>query len=305
MVQRPGFSHDTMSSMKVRNYLQSLWKTVTSPIYYLDILNSPIRFSIRFFLVSYFLLALLSTAFYVKFDIPQYQASVDRTLTALNQYFPSDLALKWNEKVLTTTPQRPIKVSYPEGLPHDRLPENFAVIDTSITSSDQIAQLNPYSVVVIGKDKLFSLNSTNTWTSMPLSEVGIKGSFTIDKQNLPNFIQIWSDASISLLQFFAFIYPFFYFFGMGTIRLFGAAVISSFIFILLFLIRKTLPYHKVFQISLHVAIVSEFVNILTNHLISPKEMDMYGLTFWLYFIVVLFSLWNVKSVLLMRVPKKD
>ncbi len=296
-----------MFSMKIRTYFQTLIKSISSPQYYLDVLNARFSFSLKFFLFSYFLLAIIATAFYIQFDIPHYKMIFKQNSDAIKQYYPDQLKLSWDGKELKQSGPELVEVSYPIGIPHDGLPDKLAYIDASATSIDQITKLGKSnSLFAITKDTLYASRNEGGWSPLPLKETpGFQSAFTIDKTSLAHYLGIWETIFNSSLNAFTFIYPVAFFFWIGLLRLMTLAVNSVFVYYLLRLLGKNLPYKKVFQLGMHIIVVAGLLDILTSHVIPPNvEIGIYGVAFWLYLIVVLLSLWNVKNIVLMRAPKK-
>ncbi len=295
-----------MGFMKIRTYLKSLLNTIASPIYYVDVLNAPFSFSVKFFLVSYLLLTVLATSLFTTLDVPKYQTIFDQTITQLEQNFPPGLSFSWNGSVLTSTLIQPLQLPFPEDIPRQGQPTHLLTIAPLANSLSEIKGLNPDSLLAIGKTSIYAYNKNGKWTELSLTNTpGFDQAFVLDKSSLPTFTSKWKELYAEVSSLVTILFPVIFFFGIGAARLFSIVINGVFIFFLLRLVGKGLPYKKVIQISLHIVIVAELIDVLTSHFVIQDQLNMYGLAFWAYLIVVLASLWNVKSIVLMRAPDKN
>lgn len=296
-----------MLIMRLRTFLQALIRSIVSPQYYVDVLNAPFKFSLRFFLIGYFLLSLLATLAFVQFDIPHYQSIFAQNQDTLEKNYPTNLIIGWDGKQLADTTPRVIEVSYPTGVPHEGFPTKLANIDTAATSIDQVKkEAQSASLFVVTKETVYVSNNQGEWSPLSLKDTpGFDQPFHITKDSLPNFISVWRTTFDSALHAFAFLYPFLFFFIIGFFRIITLLVSAGFIYYLLRLLNKNIPYLKVVQLGLHVLVVAGLLDILTAHFI-PENVDpgIYGIAFWLYIGVIVISLWNVKNVVLFKKTDK-
>src|ERR1700690_2872459 len=103
--------------MKPRTYLHTFFNTLASPRYYIEILNLKMSFSWRFFLMSYFLLSILSTIFFITMDIPVWQKTATAFAQEIQTNYPDSLEFHWDGAVLTTKPNQPLNIPYPKSMP--------------------------------------------------------------------------------------------------------------------------------------------------------------------------------------------
>lgn len=283
--------------MKIRTFWRTFFQSLTSPQYYLDVLNARFSFSVKFFFVGYLCLALLATGLFATLQAPIYQRIFSQNATLLQQNYPQDLVVKWDGQKLTTSNNQPIELPYPTDLPHDQLPTTFAKIVPSASSLDQATtQLNQPAFILITQDHLYLNNSQGGWSPLLLSEVpGFETAFTMTAKNLPDYVATWKTLFDSSLSLFTIAFPMLYFLGIGLIRILSMAINCVFIFYLLKLTGRKLPYLKIFQLGLHISVIAGLVDILTTFVIHGAGMNLFGLAFWLYFTVILLALGNVSS----------
>jgi|GEM_PF-2231138 len=294
-----------MAHMKMKLFLQALIKSITSPIYYLEILNASFSFSFKFFIAGYLLVSFIATLFFIQFDAPKYRDSIEASAEAVESSFPPLLEIVWNGTLLSSNQTTPITIPYPEGISYRGLPASLSVIAPTIANADQLKALNPNSLVIFGGEKIFVSNSNNDWTSLSLTETpGFEKPFVVNRSNLTEIISYWRSSLTTFLNIMVLIFPVGFFFIMVLSRLVSVCVNSLFIFFLLRLLGKSLAYKKVLQLCFHIAVVAELIRILTSQMTSSAQLNMFDLAFWTYLIIILVSLWNVKSIILMKISEK-
>jgi len=263
------------------------------------VLNTRFSFSVKFFLVSYFLLSILATLSFVEFEIPHYQAIFKTNEVALKKNYPDSLVITWDGKELKNSNPQLVEISYPVELPHDGLPDKLAYIDSSVSSIDQLSkEHSATSLFSVTKDTLYVSSSTGGWSPLALKETpGFESPFTITKDSLPSYISTWESIFTQSLNAFALVYPFAFFFIIGFLRVFSLLLNSVFAYYLLRVLGKNLPYKKVFQIGLHISVVAGLLDVLTAHFLPLQtDISIYTLAYWLYLTIILISLWNVKNI---------
>src|SRR5579859_4575081 len=105
--------------MKPKTYWHVLLNTFTLPAYYLAILNTKLKFSLRFFLMSYVLLSLLATVLFATVQVPRWDAQLRSSAQEATTNFPNDLRIVWDGKMLGSTNKQPLAISYPHAFPHE------------------------------------------------------------------------------------------------------------------------------------------------------------------------------------------
>jgi hypothetical protein len=281
--------------VKPRTYLHTLTNTFSSPLYYFHVLNANFNFSLRFFFVSYLLLTFLATAFFLTQDLPRYHRYIDQTMDQFAQQFPETAELNWDKETLSGNTTEPIEVKYPPFMKNEDLPPTFGYISTSSASATQVVtQTGKNSLFVVTASKVFISSPPNGWSDVSLKELlAPNQSFTLTKQTLPGFLSSWKTELHGLLDQIKYIYPFallvFYLIAR-TITLFLDSLI---IYYITQVSRKPLPLRKVFQVSLHVGVVAEFVQIITSRLFAHLTIPMFTVTYWVYMIIIMFTFFYI------------
>ena len=251
------------------------------------------------------MLSLLATGLFVTVDTPFLKQKVQQGLAELQQNYPTDLQISWDQKVLTSTATQPITVKYPSFFHPDTLPENFGYIDTQASSVDDVfKKVDGKSFFVVTKDQAYVSDDQTTWSNLPLNEMaGFDHSFTITKQNLPDFITTWQQQLSDMLSALAFVYPIGYFVISTSAHLLGLLINSLFAFYILRLLRRRFAYIKIFQIFLHVSVIAEFVQLIAAHLFPQSGLPMYTITFWGFALVIFHGLKHVSEVNIIQLKK--
>ncbi len=284
--------------MKPRRYFLTLINSLTAPQYYLEILNLPLGFSLRFFLISFLFLSLLSGALFASIDIPVLRAKMNVAANELAQNYPDSLEIHWNRQQLSTTPTQPLEVSYPSSMPKLGSTKQLAIINTQasdVTSAFTPATSSPLTVVT--KEKIYISDLAGGWTEAYLREFpGFEESFSITKQSLPSFINLWQTQISRIFTLSEVLYPFVFFIFSSLTTLLSILINSLLVFYFVRLFHRGFPYRKLVQISLHISVAAELVQILTQHWVRVDELNMYTITYWLFMLIVLFHLRNVQQL---------
>jgi hypothetical protein len=195
--------------VKPRTFLHTFWQTISSPRYYLDILNAPLTFSARFFLMSYVLLSIVATGLFVFVDMPRIKQRTDQAIGEFQQHFPEDLEVRWTGEELQTNASSPATVRYPSFIDSKDLPANFGYVLPTVTEADQLAEKLPTSAWwAITPQKLFVSDRTGNWSEIPLKDLSdIDTPFSLTKSSLPSFIPTWQKMIDYTLIIGAIFYP--------------------------------------------------------------------------------------------------
>ncbi len=296
-----------MMPMKIWTFFKSLYNSITSRSYYIDVLNAKFAFSFKFFLVGYFLLAILAGGLFIGIDLPKYQSLFVKNTQLIQKQFPSDLKLNWDGTTFLTNQKNPIRISYPDGMPHDGLPEDFAYLaaaDSSLSQAEEAVKSS--SLMIFSKDTLAISEGQSGWSTLSLKDApGFDQPFTITAESLPDQIKNWQQIFSAGLSLFALLYPVLFLFGVGMIRLVSLCINSVLIYYLLKVFGRTLPYAKVIQLGMHISVVAGLLDVITSHLITNSNFNLYEIAFWCYLMIIIFSIWNVKNVPIFQISPKN
>lgn len=292
--------------MRLQRYLTHLWNTLTSPRYYLEILNQKMSFSWWFFLISFFLLSLLASSFFIAIDIPVWRKKITELVPQVESNYPSNLKIAWDTHQLSLQPPQPFTIAYPKTLPQGQLPDQLALLNTQVETVEQALPVNQSSpLMVVTKNKLYLSDFSGGWSSTNLNDLPwFEQAFTIDKQNLANLMSMAQKSLQQIITFVAIIYPVAFFIARVVSTLFSILFDSLLIFFLMQLFKRPLPYGKIFQISLHISVVAELIQILTQRLVNNLELNMYSTTYWIFMAIILFTLRSVRQIHLEKITKE-
>ena len=287
--------------MKLRTYCHALINTFSSALYYVDILNTKFSFSIRFFLISYFLLGIIGAKFFWSRVVPWLRNEIATSLEDFQQHFPPYLQVTWDGEQLQTVPTAPLTIPYPQFVPSDGLPSELAIINV-------LASAPPSStpaLLFVTKNTLFGFQGDNQWTELPLKDIPqLNQAFTITTETLPAFIDQAKHFSEQLLRFAAFAYPIAFVSVVAPLRLLSLLFESILLFFVLRLVNPFWTFRKIYQLSLHIAVVAETIQLVTTFFFHATALPMFTLAFWGYFMIILWQLRSVKLLPLRHVQRK-
>jgi hypothetical protein len=289
------------SPVKLKRYFLSLWNSFSSPGYYLEVLNAPFLFSLKFFFVSCVLLTILATILFNLFTIPRYQRAVHENLDRVVQNFPADLHIRWDGNQLKITPEEPLFLPYLPFLTQEDLPEHFVIIALRFPAPDAaMTELKTNSLIFVSDQNVYIQSTHHQWAEYPLKEYpGFESEFIINTSTLPGFID-QTKKFLDVIQFVLIaLYPFVYLVGILIGRIIGIAINSLMLMYMLKLFNKHFPFSKIFQISLHIVVIAEVAQLIFNHIPEHQDVPVFTLTYWAYIIAIFISLRKVQFI-----PKK-
>lgn len=290
--------------MKPSVYLQTLIGTLTTPQFYIRILNSSFWFSFRFVFISYLIIGIALASVMILFDFPQYQNKFNQSMVEVEQNFPSDLEISWQQQKLSIN-REVLVVPYPSFFPElDSLPTSF------ITFIPQLDESNPEtsfqfvdasSYFLVSDSHFLFTNINNQWQNMELNQIpGMEQDFTITKNSIPYYTHLWKTEFSEILQTFKKITIVAYPAILFIIRFWFALFNSLICYFFLKLFNKNFPWKKVFQICLHLLIPAELITQITSRLYPSSSLPMFELTFWITFLVLAGTLRKVGKIKLSR-----
>lgn len=286
--------------MKLKKYLTALQATLTQPDYYIDILNQNVWSSVKFLLTSYLLIGLVVSLIIVQIDIPRYQSQFTQAMEELKKYYPPTLEIKWENNQLSSNSSEPIKVNFPSMVEKKyRFKENLALVNPQLeTPSD-----NEPAFFILTRDQLWFQDNDQSWNKIPLSILpGFQTPLVINQQSLDTVTHGWQQTMQSLLNKLKFLVPIFFPVLLLLSRLITNIVDALLIFLMTRISYRKFSFPKIWQISLHVMVVAEIVSQITGYLYPRLNLEMYSITYWVWFAAVLFKLKNVQAV---RLPQKS
>jgi|GEM_PF-984261 len=294
--------------MRPNTYLSTLWNTITSPKYYIDILNTKFGFSVRFLLVSYLLLAAVSGVLFALFDAADLQQKVDQSIQKVSTEFPANYSAEWNGLKIVPTSTAGATTTLTLPLPalreFQQSPPLLAQLNPTVTSVAEIAaHTQKPSFFFIGNHELYMSQPNDTWKTMPLTALLPTSSFHLDKQAVSQYIpsvQQQVDQSLKLLPFLISIV---FFFLTLPLRLISMCLDTLLIYLVVRMTGLPISFKKAVQLSLHIMVVAEIISLLTATV--AQDLPMFSLTFWLYTLIVYWQLRHIKALPLNVVGHQD
>jgi hypothetical protein len=163
---------------KLKTFFYSFYKSATSPKYYLDILNTKPRLTVKYYLFLTFLAALITTLVVSIKIYPVVKQDAQSFSQQIRDAYPSDLVITVKDDQWTTSKSEPVIISFPKPSGSELGDfENFAVFYKKGTVED----LKTFKTLVL-------INETNVVVSDP--------SGTITSRPIKNFnnIEITSES---------------------------------------------------------------------------------------------------------------
>lgn len=283
--------------MHPKTYVRSLWKTISESAYYVDVLNAPLWFSVRFFLISLGLLGLVTGLWRAASEVPRWQQSLQGDVTQAIAQYPAERVVSWEQNIgLKMTPAEPITVPYPSVWNLPKPYKSFGVIAPNITELDQIASGVPESSWwIVGQKELFLRNATDTsWQRVPLQDLpGFEAAFVLNKDTLvakePEIRESITDAA-KLLQWIAVLG------GPAWMIVTTSLSLVSHVFLAIFFFWAfgyLIGPLKTLQIALHVGVVAQIVQSLGDIVTPSSNLPLFTITFWIYIFILSWTFQHV------------
>jgi len=317
--------------MKPKTYLQALKKTFTTPSYYLILMKTKRGFSLRFFLTSFLILGLTLALKITTVDIPKIKQSLLTDGQSIVKYFPEDLVLEWKNNNLETFQKQsngslqeysnPITLDYPKIFEDqkDSLPLTFLTYVNTDDSIEQIStDITSPSLIVVTKKNIFTKNigsknllldadedaNGDSWNhgelNSFLSETGswqiskntIDGQYETFKDELNNDWQALNTAVFIVTPI------------LLTINRLLFLINLIFIFIIIKINRLNISFKQLLKISLHVLVISETINQISNILYPNLEWSFFSFSFYAIIAFIFFYICNIKKMIYCLVKKR-
>ncbi len=279
--------------MNPREYFRTLTALLSQTRPYVEELAKPFFQTLVFFLISFGLMGLISALHFVVVDVPQLKAQTSQVLTEVDQRFPAELAINWDEQTLSHNQAEPLVIPYPSIFDPNQLefPPVLAYHFNQAYAPESFNALLPTpSLSVITTDTLFVTDFQGAWNQIPLHEVPYFAQpFTINRQSLPTLIKT---VSTSLESFFASLNILaFLFFPLLWISQHAWAIVPN-SFLVYFLFRLNglpLKFSQILHLSMPIMVVAGLINFIANYLYPTMTVPLLSISFWLILISVVIS----------------
>lgn len=243
-------------------YARTLIKSASEPRYYADILVTKLAFSIKFFLASSALLAILGATWFGLHDLPVVIKAVDTQTTAQLSKLPDNTFITYSNGTLST-----------KGIP---LPYNVTTSDWSLHVGDKTL------VVTSAMDD--TLTQTLKWSDIwdsgwTLNKTQLEGK----QREVITSLHRWSTPAILAAV------PFFFFLSIvgNLITLF---ILGVFMNTLGWLLGIRLTLLKTLQLGLHAIVVANVVDFARQILLPTSSFSLIIPAFLGIMVLVLLTL---------------
>lgn len=256
---------------KIARFFQNIVNSVLSAEFYYKVLNTPLSFSMKYFMLLILMVSLVYTAFFEFKLIPEFSKFINTGITKVESLYPSDLILTMENGVLTTNAKEPYFVTMESVIPDIKTqnqeassPANILVIDTKTPFDEQ--QYKNYSTIVwLTKTSMVypdSGNSAGGIRLMPFSE--FKEKVVLDKKTVDSGIIAVKPMLVNLTNIFALL-----FFPMICLMLLLYKLscllwTALLVFILAKIAKYNFSYSKSYQLSLHASTLPLFIQMVST-----------------------------------------
>ncbi|MEO8582044.1 MAG: DUF1189 family protein [Patescibacteria group bacterium] len=278
----------------IKTFRISIVGSLTDLNYYLEILNTPTRFSIKVVAMFYLLLGIVLTGIFIVKDLPKINATFNSIRTELTTTYPDNLVFDWRDQRLSSNSDQPVVVPFPAiTQPLDTAPQHLAVIDTH---TDQDPE-NVKALIYITETKMFINSMQGNWAEANLSDVIETESGHLDKQEVLKQAAESEETQRQILQILPWLTLLTFSLGLFIIRMLTVLFNALIVQLLFQILNKPLAYKKVLQLCLHALIPTEIIYQISARLFPHLNFPMFGLAFWL---IISLLIWHLRHLQVVR-----
>jgi hypothetical protein len=282
--------------MQLKTYWHIISRLLTSPKYYLEVLQTNFWVSFRFFTISMFILGITLAVKINQRIIPDLQHQLNVVSDEVMTHYPDDLEIIWSEDSLEYSTDEPLAVSYPSFIEKNpQLPPLFGyLIPKDLSVENFSKELTNESMFVVTTQNFFINNLQGVWTSAPLTDLLPQSEITLNKETLteltPQVMQDLEKLMLAIRQLNFIVIP------LGLIALrFWMSFIKAILLLLFFkLNRFEFSFKKIIQLSLQLMVIAEIIAQLTSWIYPNTQISMLVPSYWIIFSYVF---WTQKSSL--------
>lgn len=278
---------------------QLWWKTLTDLSVYHSVLRFPRWFGFVYLTVTYFLLALAATAVFAGRTLPQWEQAAVASWQQLQNQWPENQVVAWQNDQLSIQPDSPFTVPYPDAIELPAgMPEHLAMVD--VTQSEPPA--DDTALITVGSLGLLFSGSTapdeRFWTWNELLTADQLPREPITKSALQSYdvsvrqairASLW--ALLSLVFLLSWI-------GVLMLRLLLLVLYSWFAQTLFWMFGRRIKYAAVFRIGLFALPVAELIPLAWKALYGSVPIT--GAFWWIWLAFMAIVAWYMRR----KAPKK-
>lgn len=281
---------------KLLTFKYTFWKSLTKLGYYKDILTAKFSFSLKYL---YFLLFVSSLLFGIKgavgvaWSIPKIPGFIEKTKIVLSQIYPEELIITVKERKISTNVQEPYFISLPKEM---GTPESEAKYLLAIDTSAEVADFESYQSLFLLSNEFVAMKDNNTgYKVQPLAEIlkDVPDGTTVKKSG-------FDALAAGLNPYYRYLYPLawagivllltlwpLFTAGLGLSgRLIMLLFYSLLLFILAKILKRSLTYKNVYQMSMHGLTISVLISMflmLINY--NIPYVSLFAFLIWMIVVV--------------------
>jgi hypothetical protein len=285
--------------MQLSQSIAVLWRTLLRSItdlnFYVEILNSPVRFSFKIVALFYILLSLVLTGMFSVTELPRFNATREEVI----EHFPSDLVLEWQNGQLSSNAPDPIEVPFPSAAqPLEDAPKNLAIINTNVDEAPETAN----ALLYITHSRLFVNSRQGSWTDTEIANVINSNELRIDRAQVLEWAESSKQNQQEIFTFLPILALLYYAFVLLFFRVLSMLLNALIVQLMFQLLNKPISYKKVLQICLHLLVPAEIIHQISRLTVPNLDFPMFGLAFW---ILVSLIIWHLRNLQVVRLVVEE
>lgn len=274
-----------------KTFWHALLGSLTNLNYYVEVLNTRFKFSLKFVAAFYLLLGIILTGIFTFKDLVEFSLIIDQTRDELLERYPNNLTFDWNGSELYSSSSEKIQVPFPAAIdPVESAPQYLAEINTATDTAPE----NVSAVIYLNKNKMYINSFQGTWSDSPLVDLIGKTPQHIDRMSIQNLAENSKKTQQEVLEILPWLALPFFTIGMFLLRLLVIAFNSIIVQFLFQITNKPLTYKKVFQLSMHALVPVELIHQI-SYLTDPHlPIPMFNISYWFIMSLLLWHLRYLK-----------
>ena len=245
---------------KLKTFFYIFKKSIASPDYYKELLETKFSYSVKYFLVLSIFASLITSAFVSVKTIPSLKSGINNFAKQVKESFPDDLVISFKSGQWTINRPEPFMVAMPKGADikiDDKTVDN-AVVFLKTGTIDDLEKFNTYSL--FNETNFLYRDDTNGITVKPLKDFP---DAEINKPNVNNLV----DKAYTYLAYLPYFLPVLIFASILLFNYWGGKIIYilwvGLLVYLFTLIRKDkIGYKNSCRIAIHTMTIPLLVDLV-------------------------------------------
>lgn len=283
------------------SFFRRLWLSFTSTEFYAAVWVLPLKQGFLFFAFWMLVIGLLSNGYFAYVQLPPLGREISASIRSTPAYFTEDTQVFLSGGTLYTEPEL-IEIPFPRtwldtsAVDPSGTPELFAVITRRDTSATDWSSDSRQSALVYINNSTAAINSlsgaSDSWNEFPLSDLTPETGILLNQDNIEEKSReyaLWFEEIFPIIQAGSMaILILMLMFTRLTITLFE----SIFIYLLLKIFGKNVPFYSALNFSLFLIVPAEILNQIALKTWPNSPFSFLSLSFWLMAIYILFSIYK-------------